>query len=150
MTLWLLKSLSFTRLQTTYCHNFCLDSSTLRNVGHDVVDRATKLDSDYYIPLFSPVSLKNHIHHIILFSWGMEWHLSSRKLLASLNRTHTTGFAPSVKYGQTNVLSKPPSIGYFFAIHASLMNSSNDVNLEPLLLNALKLFFSTSLQYSLH
>lgn len=38
-----------------------------------------KLDPDYYIPLLSPVSLKQHKHHIILALWEMEWHFSFKK-----------------------------------------------------------------------
>jgi hypothetical protein len=52
------------------------------NIGHDVVDMATKMEPEYYIPLISPISLKDHIRKCVESSWEAEWLLSLGKLRA--------------------------------------------------------------------
>lgn len=45
-------------------------------IDHDIINRATSCS----ISLLSSISLEEHIHHIILSSRKMEWHLFYRKL----------------------------------------------------------------------
>ena len=59
------------------------------NIGHDIVDKMTKVDPQLYFPLITPTSIEKYIRRSIKSSWEIEWYNSSQKLRELKTDTHT-------------------------------------------------------------
>lgn len=95
------------------------------NIGHDVVDKATKSEPETYIPLVTPTSLREYIRQIIVLSWETDRSHSTGKL-RELKRIHATEPTPSTRH----VTPKLPSTGFFSTTQDSLTTSFSVANLH--------------------